>query len=199
MFLKASSPNAGTSPNVGASPMAGTSPNAGASPATAPAEAEAKRSGVRERAAVVLGTFFGAGYFPAGPGTLASAITVGLYLLAWPAALSPLWLLAVATALYLPAVWSAGACAGYFGTRDPGRVVIDEVLGQAVALAALPRPAGWKYCLAGFILFRIFDIVKPFPIGRSERLAGGWGIVTDDCFAGLYAFVALRAAVWWGA
>ncbi len=151
------------------------------------------------RAGVMFGTLFGIGYFPFGPGTLASAVVVALYLLLWPAWASPLWLLAAAALLFVPAAWAAGACERQSGARDPGSVVADEVLGQMIALAALPggRSAAsvWKYWLLGFILFRFFDIVKPFPVRRSERLPGGWGVVADDCCAGLYAFIAVRAAI----
>lgn len=146
-------------------------------------------SGVR-RAGVALGTFLGAGYFPVGPGTFASAIVAALCLLLWPAHLSPLWLLAGAVVLYFPAVWAAGQCEDHFGRHDPGPVVIDEVIGQMIGLAAVPSLAAamWEYVLLGFILFRLFDILKPFPVRRSEKLPRGFGIVTDDCLAGLYAF-----------
>ena len=76
------------------------------------------------------------------------------------------------------------------GSADPSHVVIDEVAGQLVALIAAPLE--WKYLLAGFILFRGFDIFKPFPLRRMERLPGGAGIVLDDIGAGLYAFVIVQ-------
>lgn len=153
-------------------------------PARRTAEQGARRAGV------ALGTFLGAGYFPLGPGTFASAIVAALCLLLWPAHLSPLWLLAGAAALYLPAVWGAGQCEDHFGRHDPGQVVIDEVIGQMIGLAAVPSLAAaqWRYVLLSFILFRLFDIVKPFPVRRSEQFPRGFGIVTDDCLAGLYAF-----------
>lgn len=143
------------------------------------------------RAGVLLGTFLGAGYFPLAPGTFASALTTVLCLFLWPVRLSPFWLLAGAAALYFPGVWGAGQCEDHFGRHDPGLVVIDEVIGQMMALAAVPALglAGWKYVLPGFILFRLFDIVKPFPARHSERLPRGFGIVTDDCVAGAYAFI----------
>jgi phosphatidylglycerophosphatase A len=78
------------------------------------------------------------------------------------------------------------------GIKDPGFVVIDEVAGQMIALIGVPLH--WKYLLAGFILFRSFDIVKPFPLRRLERLPGGTGIMLDDVGAGLYALVLLQ--VW---
>ena len=76
------------------------------------------------------------------------------------------------------------------GIKDPGFVVIDEVAGQMIALIAVP--AHWKYMLAGFILFRSFDIVKPFPLRRLEALPGGTGIMMDDVGAGLYALALLQ-------
>ena len=157
---------------------------------------------VVQRLGVLVGTFFGAGHVPLVPGTLASALAVALYLLLWPAQLSPLWLLPAVAVLFVPAVWASGICEQQFGMRDPGLVVVDEVLGQMIALAAVPRGhagvAGWKYWLLGFILFRLFDTIKPFPAGRSEQWPGGWGVVADDCWAGVYAFAVVRLAVWLG-
>ncbi len=150
------------------------------------------------RAGLALGTFLGAGYFPRAPGTFASAITAALCLAFWPARLSPLWLLAGAAALYLPGVWAAGQCEDHFGRHDPSHAVIDEVAGQMLALAAVPSLAlgQWKYTLLGFILFRVFDIVKPFPARRSEKLPRGFGIMTDDCIAGIYGFLGVMVARW---
>ena len=115
-------------------------------------------------------------------------------------------------------VWSAGRVAAYAGVEDPQYVVIDEVSGQQLALVlplipvAIPhfaaRPdlsiyglfyafslVNWKYLLLGFILFRVFDIWKPFPIRRLEKLPGGWGIMADDWMAGVYAAIFLRLAL----
>jgi len=77
------------------------------------------------------------------------------------------------------------------GVKDPGFVVIDEVAGQMIAM--IGSPLNWKYLLASFILFRSFDIVKPFPLRRLERLPAGTGIMMDDVGAGLYALVLLQA------
>ena len=86
--------------------------------------------------------------------------------------------------------WAASGAAAHWGLRDPGAVVVDEVAGQMVALALLPlSPATMA---AGFLLFRLFDIVKPFPARRLESLPGGFGIMADDLAAGLYANGALR-------
>ncbi len=93
-------------------------------------------------------------------------------------------------ALFLAAVWSAEAVAKAENRHDPSHVVIDEVMGMAVSIAFLP----WTFATiaAGFVLFRIFDITKPFPARRSEKLPGGWGIVMDDVVAGIYANIVLR-------
>src|SRR5690242_4956647 len=118
-------------------------------------------------------------------------------------------------------VWSATRVASYTGSDDPQHVVIDEVAGQHLTLLlplipiALPHItahmdfsqyaiffalslANWKYLLLGFILFRVFDIWKPWPIRRLEKLHGGWGIMADDWMAGLYAAILLRVALHFG-
>ncbi len=115
-------------------------------------------------------------------------------------------------------VWSASRAARFWGQKDPQRVVIDEVSGQHLALllgCALPlwgnkapavlsefplggvtwnNPVNWKYLLLGFILFRVFDIWKPFPVRQAESLPGGWGIMADDWVAGIYAAIGLWIA-----
>ena len=93
-------------------------------------------------------------------------------------------------ALFLTAVWSAAAVAEADHRHDPPHVVIDEAMGMAVSVAFLP----WTFAtiVAGFVFFRLFDITKPFPARRSEKLPGGWGIVMDDVVAGIYANVVLR-------
>ncbi len=118
-------------------------------------------------------------------------------------------------------VWSASRAAKFAGTEDPQFVVIDEVAGQHLALLlplipiALPHftthmdfsvfaiffalsLVNWKYLLLGFILFRVFDIWKPWPVRRLEKLPGGWGIMADDWMAGVYAAILLRVALHFG-
>jgi len=115
-------------------------------------------------------------------------------------------------------VWSAGKAADFAGVKDPQFVVIDEVAGQHITLIlpliplAMPNLSAhmdfseyaiysalsvlnWRYLLAGFVLFRLFDIWKPFPIGNLEKLRGGWGIMADDWLAGVYAAILLKVAL----
>jgi phosphatidylglycerophosphatase A len=142
----------------------------------------------------LIATFFGIGHLQPGSGTWAAAVTVLLW---WIAARSlPASLLLVAAGLSvfitLIGIPASTVVARESGIKDPGFVVIDEVAGQMIALIGVPL--GWKYLLAGFILFRSFDIVKPFPLRRLESLPGGAGIMLDDVGAGLYALVLLQ--VW---
>lgn len=114
----------------------------------------------------------------------------------WLAAhfIPPAWLIPVAVfaaiAVTLIGIPPSTVVARESGTEDPGFVVIDEVAGQMIAL--IGAPLGWKYLIAGFILFRSFDIVKPFPLRRLEHLPEGTGIMMDDVGAGLYALVLLQ-------
>jgi phosphatidylglycerophosphatase A len=144
--------------------------------------------------AELVGTFFGLGRMKPGPGTWGSAgAAVSWWLLAhyvFPApALIPaaIGYAAAATIVGIPA---ATAIARASGRKDPQHVVIDEVAGQMIALIA--APVNWKAVLAGFILFRAFDITKPWPIRKLEMLPEGTGIVVDDLGAGLYALVIMQ-------
>ena len=91
-------------------------------------------------------------------------------------------------------VWSGGGAEIALNRKDPGPVVIDEVLGMLITLALVP--VTWTGVAVGFLLFRVFDVIKPFPAARMERLRGGSGIMLDDAVAGIYAHVALRACAW---
>ncbi len=144
-----------------------------------------------ERVAIVLASWVGCGFVPAAPGTVASAVAVGLaYTVVVGLGLATGWLAALSLALLAPAIWSAGVASKYFGREDPPEVVIDEVVGQWLALAVV-NPADWKQWLAAFVLFRALDIAKPFPLRRLERLPGGWGVVADDVAAGLCVMIVL--------
>ena len=149
--------------------------------------------GSQTRGSWILATFFGVGHMYPGPGTWASAITVALW---WIAAhlIAPDWLLpaavVIAVVVTLVGIPPSTVVARESGREDPGFVVIDEVAGQMIAL--IGAPLSWNYLLAGFILFRSFDIVKPFPLRRLEKLPAGTGIMMDDVGAGLYALVLLQ-------
>lgn len=138
----------------------------------------------------ILSTWFGAGYVPKGPGTAGALAALPF---AWLAG-DYVWLLA---ALSLrPAVWAADVYAKSRGSKDPQEVVLDEVVGQWIALAgATHLGSPWPWLLA-FGLFRLFDIWKPYPIRALERLEGGRGIIFDDVMAGLYAALVMRVAGW---
>ena len=147
-----------------------------------------------------IATFFGVGLGKPGPGTWASVATLLVWAdYAWAVHPTPRVLLvallafiAVAIALGVPA---ATIVARESNSKDPQSVVIDEVAGQSIAL--LFSPFDWRHAAIAIILFRLFDITKPFPIRRLENLPEGWGIVFDDVAAGLYALgVASLLRIW---
>jgi phosphatidylglycerophosphatase A len=143
------------------------------------------------RIALVLATWFGCGYFPYGPGTVGSlagllvAALVENYL--WG---TRLFLFGSIFVLLMPAFWASTVAAKALGRKDPGQVVIDEVLGQWVTLLGAVS-YNWPHLLAGFALFRLFDIWKPWPVRQFEKLPDGYGIVADDLMAGVYAALIL--------
>jgi phosphatidylglycerophosphatase A len=148
----------------------------------------------RLRAAYAISTWFGCGRFPWGPGTAGSAAAVAIALVLHRyAGFAPWHFALLAAALAWPAVWAAGVVAEHSGIEDPGFVVVDEVLGQWIALAGVARWSGIGV-LAAFLLFRLFDIWKPFPVRQLERLPGGIGINADDALAGIYAALVLWLA-----
>jgi phosphatidylglycerophosphatase A len=138
--------------------------------------------------AALVGTFFGIGRMRPGPGTWASAATTLLWAALahtlMPSLRTPI-ACALAVLVALVGIPAATGVARGSGVKDPQFVVIDEVAGQLVALIAVPL--AWKSFLAGFILFRVFDILKPPPVRRLEALPEGSGIMLDDIAAGLYA------------
>jgi len=148
----------------------------------------------RRSLSIWIATGLGSGYFPVAPGTAGSAVGLALVIAFRQAPLEPLRLAVCLTAftglLFVLGVWSAGKAEKVFGRVDPGQVVIDEVAGQIITFVATPRIT-WIGLIAGFILFRAFDIVKPFPARRAERFSGGWGIMLDDVVAGLYSLIVL--------
>jgi phosphatidylglycerophosphatase A len=173
-------------------------------PVPQPTTAKIERAG----AAYLLATAGGLGRLPKAPGTWGSLAGLAL---AWlfsmlkspSIGLGPAYSLAFYpvfawVGLSAAGVWAAGRVEQQTGKKDPQEVVVDEVSGQWLALLASPGmllgAPGWKYFLAGLILFRVFDITKPFPAGRAESLPGGWGIMADDWVAGAYAAACLWLA-----
>ena len=141
------------------------------------------------RLAVFLATVAYCGYFPIAPGTVGSAAGLIVYLLVWWAQ-SRVLEAALIVVIFIVGTWAASHAERFFGAIDPGPVVIDEVLGQLVTLAFIP--VGVSAAITGFVLFRIFDVIKPYPANRLERFHGGLGIMADDAMAGIYANITLR-------
>jgi phosphatidylglycerophosphatase A len=141
--------------------------------------------------AVAIGTWFGCGYAPLAPGTAGSlgALVIG-YPLVVAAHWRPFYFALLALAVLPVGVWSATETARQVGAKDPGIVVVDEVLGQWITLAGA-TVFNWKSWLAAFCLFRLFDIWKPWPVRRFEALPEGTGIVADDVMAGVYGALVL--------
>src|SRR5262249_46176887 len=137
---------------------------------------------------LLLATGLGSGYAPWIPGTFGSALGLLVaFTLAFGGPAATAGGLAVLTAL---GVWAAGLAEKVLGTQDPGAVVVDEIAGQILTLAFLPQTP--RVVIAGFVLFRILDVAKPFPARRLESLPGGSGIMADDLVAGLYANLLLQ-------
>ncbi|HSW49333.1 MAG TPA: phosphatidylglycerophosphatase A [Bryobacteraceae bacterium] len=152
------------------------------------------RSSFSCRIADLIATCLGLGRAPVAPGTAGSlgAVALGALLAhfrGWEQADFAL-LAAVSLA---PGIWAAHVVSRASGEEDPSRIVVDEAIGQWVTLAGAAA-FNWKSLLAGFLLFRAFDIWKPPPVRQAERLAGGVGIVADDVAAGLYGALVLFAA-----
>ena len=143
---------------------------------------------------ILIATFFNVGRIPIAPGTWASMVTAGIFYLLHPYIQNPMTgilSLIIITMLGIPA---ATAAEFHFGRKDPGECVIDEVAGQLLVLIFIPHT--WPYYLAAFLIFRIFDILKPFPIRRAERIRRGFGIMLDDLIAGLYTLGVIRLFIW---
>ena len=141
----------------------------------------------------LIATFFGIGRLHPGPGTWGSAATVLIWAAlahAVPATALTATVIALAILVTLVGIPAATHVARASEKKDPQFVVIDEVAGQLIALVAAPLT--WKSFLAGFILFRAFDIIKPPPVRQLERLPEGTGIVLDDVAAGLYALAVMQ-------
>ncbi len=155
----------------------------------------AGRATAAGRVARLIATALGAGYAPVAPGTVGSALTA---LLLWVVPFSRAGLALLFVSVTIVGTWAAHVTERQLGVKDPGVIVIDEVAGMTLSVLVFPLTG--TVLLTGFVLFRVFDIVKPFPARWSQRIAGGVGIMIDDLIAGLYALGALalgRALVGW--
>jgi phosphatidylglycerophosphatase A len=144
-----------------------------------------------KRLAVLLATSGGAGYAPIAPGTAGSAVGVVIYLLTCK--LSAVVQIALVAVVSIVGVWAADEGARHFQRDDPGQVVIDEVAGQLLTL--LLTGVGWIGAIVGFFIFRVLDVIKPFPARRLEHLHGGLGIMADDLMVALYGNILVRVLI----
>lgn len=151
-------------------------------------EAPTGPTGPLDYLALFVGTGAGTGYAPVASGTFGTLPAVAAV-----AALGPVapgqWVLLTA-AVTAAAIWAAARCRHIFGQGDPSRVVSDEIAGFFVTMSFVP--VGPWTLVAGFALFRLFDVVKPPPVRQLEALPGGWGVVVDDLMAGVYANLCLH-------
>lgn len=139
--------------------------------------------------AIAIATVGAVGRAPVAPGTVASGVVaVALWLLQ----LSPLVQLALLVAVTVLGTWAADEAERTLGGKDPGAIVVDEVAGMM--LAALAAPPTAVVVAVAFVLFRVFDVVKPFPANIAQRLRGGLGVMVDDLIAGSYALVLVMLA-----
>jgi len=151
-------------------------------------------------------TTFGVGYLPLMPGTYGSAVGVGIYLLfgslengisanfgasGWSDGQISAWVHATNLIVFLLfcllGIWAANRATLLFKNKDPQQAVVDEIIGQLIVFLFVPFGIGWYFVLAGFLLFRLFDIWKPYPIDSLQNLPAGIGVCADDILAGVYA------------
>jgi phosphatidylglycerophosphatase A len=151
---------------------------------------------ISSRPAFLIATVLGCGLSPVAPGTAGSlAGLASAWALVHFLSLPPYCLAILSLGLVPIGIWSATLTAQMSGKKDPGLVVVDELLGQWITLAGAVR-TNWKMYLIGFLLFRLFDIWKPYPVRQLESLPAGQGIVADDLMAGLYGALVLFTLGW---
>jgi phosphatidylglycerophosphatase A len=147
-------------------------------------------AGARSKIAWVIATWFGCGRLPKAPGTMGALGAIPLYLLVVRGGRPGVALAAIGVTAI--GVWAASVVAHEIGKKDPQIVVVDEVAGMLVTMLPM-QVVSWQAVLAGFAAFRLFDVVKPWPVRSFEKLPGGWGIVLDDVVAGMFGAGVLTA------
>lgn len=132
---------------------------------------------------------FGVGRVAWAPGTFGTALAIPFYFIF--ASFGFFWYLPIVLVLFIAGIWICGVADRVLGTADHGSIVWDEIVGYLVTMLA--APAGWLWIVLGFVLFRVFDIWKPWPIRIVERrVRGGLGVMLDDLVAALFAWIALQ-------
>lgn len=137
----------------------------------------------------LIGSGLYSGKSPIAPGTAGSL--VGLACSVCIPGFSGWSMLGAVVIFFFIGVWTATEIEKTEG-HDAGFITIDEVVGMWISLLFVPDPGVWKLIIPAFLLFRIYDVIKPFPAGRSQQLPGGWGVMVDDVFAGIYANLTLQ-------
>lgn len=146
------------------------------------------------RVAIFICTFGYIGYFPIAPGTVGSAAGLVVYAVLRWLGLGPQVDAALILGLFALGTWSGTHAERYFGGTDPGPGVVDEVVGMLITLLLLPVSV--PVAIAGFFVFRVLDVIKPYPASRLEHLHGGLGMMADDAMSAVYSNLVLRALVW---
>jgi len=149
---------------------------------------------LNEKLITFLATGFGSGLAPFAPGTMGTLVGVVICLLCLPLPW-PMRLLIVIALLAL-SIYVAGRAEKIYQKKDDQRIVIDEIIG--IQITMLPVAITVLHLCFGFALFRVFDILKPFPINNLQRLPGGWGVVADDVGAGIYAGAMMMLLIFFG-
>lgn len=145
-----------------------------------------------KRPVCFLGLGFGSGLAPFAPGTFGTIAAIPIYMLMEPLPLT-IYLL-VTTIFFILGIYICQKSADWLGKDDPSAVVWDEIVGYLVTM--IVAPAGWQWVIIGFVLFRIFDIMKPWPVSLADKkLHGGFGIMLDDVVAGIYAAISLQVLI----
>lgn len=148
------------------------------------------------RFAIFVSTFGYLGCIPFAPGTIGSAAGLAVYAvlrLSGSARVD----LGTILLLFAAGAWSGTRAEKHFGGVDPGPIIIDEVMGMLLTLFLIP--VSWAGALLGFVIFRVLDVIKPYPSARLERLPGGLGVMADDAMAAVYSNLTLRLILWLGA